>query len=76
MTLPTSVLTQRGGEEFVFVVEDGKAHLKPIQTGLRTEDVVEVVSGLSVGARVVDQGRARMQDRLPVEVISERKFSQ
>jgi RND family efflux transporter MFP subunit len=76
VTLPTSVLTQRGGEEFVFAVEDGKAHLKSIQTGLRTEDVVEVVSGLSVGARVVDQGRARMKDRLPVEVTGERKFSQ
>jgi RND family efflux transporter MFP subunit len=76
VTLPTSVLTQRGGEEFVFVVEDGKAHLTPIQTGLRTDDVVEVVSGLSAGAQVVDQGRARMQDRLPVEVIRERKHDQ
>jgi RND family efflux transporter MFP subunit len=76
VTLPTSVLTQRGGEEFVFVVEDGEARLKSIQTGLRTEDVVEVVSGLSVGAQVVDQGRARMKDRLPVEVISGRKFGQ
>lgn len=74
VTLPTSVLTQRDGEEFVFVVEDGKAHLTSIQTGLRTEDVVEVVSGLSVGAQVVDQGRARMKDRLPVEVIGERTF--
>jgi RND family efflux transporter MFP subunit len=76
VTLPTSVLTQHGGEEFVFVVEDGKAHQRSIQTGLRTEDVVEVVSGLSVGAQVVDQGRARMKDGLPVEVMSERKFSQ
>jgi RND family efflux transporter MFP subunit len=76
MTLPTSVLTQRDGEEFVFVVEDGKAYLKSIQTGLRTDDVVEVVSGLDVGAQVVDQGRARMKDRSPVEVRSERKLSQ
>jgi HlyD family secretion protein len=76
MTLSTSVLTQRDGEEFVFVVEDGKAYLKSIQTGLRTDDVVEVVSGLDVGAQVVDQGRARMKDRSPVEVRSERKLSQ
>jgi RND family efflux transporter MFP subunit len=73
VTLPASVLIQRGGEEFVFVVEDGKARLKPIRTGLRTEDVVEVVAGLHVGQQVIDQGRARVKDGLPVEVLNERK---
>jgi RND family efflux transporter MFP subunit len=73
VTLPASVLLQRGGEEFVFVVEDGKARLQPIQTGLRTEDSVEVLSGVSVGAQVVDQGRARVKDGMPVEVTSARK---
>jgi RND family efflux transporter MFP subunit len=69
VTLPASVLIQRGGEEFVFVVEDGKAQLKPIRTGLRNEDVVEVVAGLHVGARVIDQGRGRVKDGQPVDIL-------
>jgi RND family efflux transporter MFP subunit len=73
VTLPTSVLIPRGGEEFIFVVEDGKAHLKAIQTGLRTEDVVEVVAGLHVGEQVIDQGRGRVKDEQPVKVLNERK---
>jgi len=74
VTLPASLLVQRGGEEFVFLVEDGKARLHSIQTGLRTEDLVEVVAGLTVGTQVVDQGRARLKDGTPVEVMGERKF--
>jgi RND family efflux transporter MFP subunit len=70
--LPTAVLFQRGGEEFVFVVEDGKAHLRPIKTGLRNEDVVEVV-GLPVGAQVIDQGRARVKDGQTVDILKSQK---
>jgi len=73
VTLPASVLIQRGGQEFVFVVEAGTAHLKPVQTGLRNEEVVEVVSGLQVGAWVIDQGRGRVKDGQTVEVLNGRR---
>ena len=73
VTLPASLLIPRGGEEFVFLVEDGKARLHSVQTGLRTEDLVEIVAGLTVGTQVVDQGRARLKDGTPVEVMRERK---
>jgi HlyD family secretion protein len=72
VTLPTSVLIQRGGEEFVFVVEDGKAHFTPIQTGLRNDEIVEVVAGLRVGSQVIDQGRGRVKDKQGVEVLNGR----
>jgi RND family efflux transporter MFP subunit len=73
VTLPASVLIQRGGEDFVFVVKDGKAHLTPIHTGLRNEEIVEVVTGLPVGSQVIDQGRGRVKDRQAVEVLNGRR---
>jgi len=75
LTLPAPLLIQRGGEEFVFIVENGKARLHSVQTGLRTDDLVEIVAGLTAGTQVVDQGRARLKDGTPVEVMSERKFT-
>jgi RND family efflux transporter MFP subunit len=71
--LPASVLIQRGGEDFVFVVEDGKARLTPVHMGLRNEEIVEVVAGLPVGSQVIDQGRSRVKDKQAVEVLNGRR---
>jgi len=72
LTLPSSVIGQRQGEEFVFVIEDGKASQRPIRLGLRNDEVVEVVSGLQVGARVIHQGRSKVKDGQAVEVLNGR----
>jgi RND family efflux transporter MFP subunit len=70
LTLPTSVLMQRGGEEYVFVVEAGRAHLRSVRTGLHSEDVFEVVAGVATGEVVIDQGRSRVKDGQTVEVLN------
>ncbi len=69
LTLSAAVVLQRGEAEYVFVVEEGRAHQKNIQTGLATRETVEVISGLRAGDRVVDQGRGKVQDRQRVEVL-------
>jgi RND family efflux transporter MFP subunit len=73
LTLPTSVLMQRGAEEYVFVVEEGRAHLRSVQTGLRNEDVFEVVAGMARGDVVIDQGRSRVKDGEAVEILNGRR---
>jgi RND family efflux transporter MFP subunit len=73
LTLPSSVVGQRQGEEFVFVVEDGKAWQRPIRIGLRNEELVEVVSGLQAGAQVIRQGRSKIKDGEAVEVLNGRR---
>jgi HlyD family secretion protein len=73
LTLPSSVVSQREGEEFVFVIEDGKARQHPIRIGLRNDDLVEVVSGLQLGAQVIHQGRSKVKDGQPVEVLNGRR---
>lgn len=43
----------RGREHQVYVIKSGRAVLRDIRTGLKTEEYVEVVEGLTVGERVV-----------------------
>ena len=50
-----------------YVVEEGIAHQRPVQVGLRTGDgLVEVVDGLKPGETVVIEGSDRLDDGTPV----------
>ena len=54
-----------------YVVEDGKAKLRPIQQGLRTgAGIVEILSGLKPGETVVTEGSDRLADGIPVEIVT------
>lgn len=53
-----------------YVVEDGVAVRRAVQTGLQvTGDAIEVLEGLSPGEQLVVQGMAALQDGLPVNVL-------
>ena len=73
LTLPSSVVVERDGEVFVFVVDDGKAWQRPLRLGLRNDALVEVVAGLRAGEQVIEQGRARVKDGQAVEVLNGRR---
>jgi RND family efflux transporter MFP subunit len=73
LTLPAAVLVQRGGADVVFVVEHGLARQRAIHIGLRNEELVEVVAGLQAGDEVIDQGRNKVKDGQPVDVLNGRR---
>jgi len=53
----------------VYAVAEGKARLRPVQIGQRTEDgAVEVLSGLAGGETVVVEGSDRLRDGIEVQV--------
>lgn len=53
----------------VYLVEEGRARLRPVQIGLRTGDGhVEVTSGLKGGEKVVVEGSDRLADGMPLEI--------
>ena len=60
--------TERG---FVtYEVKEGRAHLRPVELGLRTRDGgVEILSGLTPEAVVVTDGGDILQDGAPVQVV-------
>jgi hypothetical protein len=72
LTLPSSVVVEHDSEAYVFIVDDGKARQRPLRLGLRTEESVEVVSGLRVAEQVIQRGRNQIKDGQAVEVLNGR----
>ena len=68
LEVPVSALVQRGQLEMVFVVKDQRAQLHLVKTGKRTEDQVEILSGLDAGDTVVIKNALLLADGQPVEV--------
>ncbi len=62
------VLQERG--PVVYRVEDGRAALTPVVTGMRRDGQVEITQGLAVGATVVVNGHVRLRDRALVELVT------
>src|SRR5215218_5154829 len=62
LSVPGSALVGRAGGQAVFVVEDGKVRLRPVQVAADGEDRVAVASGLREGERVVSRGAERLRD--------------
>jgi RND family efflux transporter MFP subunit len=68
VAIPPAALVERGQLESVFVVENGVARSRLLTTGGRWQAAVEVLSGLSVGEKVVvSPAPAGLTDGAPVE---------
>jgi RND family efflux transporter MFP subunit len=52
----------------VVVAADGHAHVRQIETGIRSGDLVEVRSGLQAGEEIVVQGQYGLADGAPIRV--------
>lgn len=53
LTLPASAVAVRGDESFVYTVVDNKAVEIPVQTGRTLGSLVEILSGVRAGDRVI-----------------------
>ncbi len=61
LTIPNEAIFANGGQSFVYVVKnDSTVQLAPVTTGLQLSDVVEVVSGLEKGAKVIRAGHQKL----------------
>ncbi len=68
LCVPASAVTMFGQMERVFVASEGRAELRLVKTGMRCEDRVEILSGLSAGERVVTAGTDRLAEGQPLEI--------
>ena len=66
--IPHSALMNDGKGSYVFVVNNGIAHRRPVQVALSTDKEALVSSGLSAGETVVTEGNAALSDGTPVRV--------
>ena len=65
--VPRTAVQTRDGRSVVFVVEDDKAKMIPVSTGLETDGWLEVRdSSVAPGQRVVSEGQFMLDDGTPV----------
>jgi membrane fusion protein (multidrug efflux system) len=70
VVVPEAAIVPRGGESFVFRIEDGKAVESKVRLGERKAGQVEVLEGLAPEAAVVTAGHQRLRNGAAVEVVS------
>jgi RND family efflux transporter MFP subunit len=64
---PKNAVHERGQLTFVFVVGDGRAHMRLVKTGKGSADSVEVLSGLRPGERIAVSAEGELEDGYRVE---------
>ncbi len=59
--IPEQALVARGDRVFVYAVENDKAVMKPVKTGLRQAGKVQIVDGLTIGETIVTDGQIKLR---------------
>jgi membrane fusion protein (multidrug efflux system) len=70
IVLPSVAVVPGPTERSVFVVSDGKAFRRAVQTGTRTESTVHIVSGVQPGDLVITSGLQQMRQGLAVSPVT------
>jgi RND family efflux transporter MFP subunit len=68
VTVPTSAIVTFAGIEKVITVENGKAKEKPVTTGRRSADWIEILGGVQLGDRVIVEP-GNLQSGQPVNAV-------
>jgi membrane fusion protein (multidrug efflux system) len=71
LVIPESALFSQGGRFFAYVVRDGTAHRKEVETGQRFDGSVEILKGIQKGERVVTAGHEQLTEGMKVRISSE-----
>ncbi|MGH8659489.1 MAG: efflux RND transporter periplasmic adaptor subunit [Gammaproteobacteria bacterium] len=62
LTVPRPAVIKNAGEATVFVVENSRARLRAVKTGVEVSGKVEIISGLKKGEQVVYYGLMGLKD--------------
>lgn len=66
--IPTSAIIAQASEKKVYVIKNGLAQFITIQTGLRQESLIEVISGLNEGDTVLTTGLLFVKPNMPIKL--------
>lgn len=69
LLIPRNAVIEDEGSTSVFVVEDGKARRQPIETGYGSDGMMEILSGVEDGDRVITVGHIGLKSDALVTVI-------
>jgi RND family efflux transporter MFP subunit len=69
LVVPKDALVLRGGQQFVFLVQEGKVNQVPVTPILHLKEVVEVAGDLKPGMTVVVEGNERLLPGQPIRIL-------
>jgi RND family efflux transporter MFP subunit len=73
LTVPAEAVVRRDGEPVVFVIENGKAIARMVETGIESANRVEIVSGIQAGDKVIVAGNEKLKNGAEVRLAGEGK---
>ncbi|MER7461091.1 efflux RND transporter periplasmic adaptor subunit [Micromonospora sp. NPDC126480] len=62
VTVPASAVFSADGRDVVWVVREGRAERAPVTVGVQGQDLVQILSGVQAGDRVVVRGADQVRD--------------
>ena len=68
LTVPALAVIPFGQMELVFIADNNKAKLRLVRSGTRSDDHIEILSGLSEGETVITQGNHNLLDGQPIVI--------
>ncbi|MBI5099103.1 MAG: efflux RND transporter periplasmic adaptor subunit [Nitrospirae bacterium] len=68
IVVPSQAVQTGQKGQFVFVVKEGSAELRPVNVGITYEDMIVIESGLISGEQVVTDGQIRLMPGAKVEI--------
>ena len=66
IAIPSEALVPEMEGEFVYIYKTGKAQTVKVQTGLRTESLIQITEGLNFGDTLLTTGILQLRQSLPV----------
>jgi membrane fusion protein (multidrug efflux system) len=67
LVVPTSAIIPGLREKTLYVIENGRAQPRTVETGLRLDSEIQILSGLEPGSVVITSGQLQLRPGLPVE---------
>lgn len=70
LCVPTQSIIPEAGKEKVYLVKNGKVTQSFVQTGIRTDKLIEVLSGIATGDTVLTSGILQAKPDMPVKLTN------
>ena len=67
--IPKYLVLNRNDKDIVFTVDKQQAILNDVETGLEDEEMIEIISGIDEGARVVVRGYETLKNKVKVKIV-------
>ncbi|MDR1894136.1 MAG: efflux RND transporter periplasmic adaptor subunit [Spirochaetales bacterium] len=71
--VPSSCLVNRFDENYLFVIDEGRARLQRVAPGIVQEGVTEIIEGVSAGEEIIYEGIVQVNDGSLVNIISQKE---